>query len=168
MANSSMSGRHTVLMDTRGRISFPAAYRAAIGEKLFISPDNRYRPFLVVRSEADYNAYRDQLREEGLKNGDYIEDIEEDILDFCMMTATVVPDKNGRITLPQDLIDFAHLTSGKAVVAGLVDHAVIWDELEMQKYEESRKATRERRRHMMDLERAKRTRMREAEVDGNE
>ncbi len=165
MANSSMSGRHIVQMDTRGRISFPAAYRAVIGETLYISPDTRYKNYLVVRTEEAYNACRDQIMEEGLRNGDYIEEIQEDIRDFCMMTATVVPDKNGRITLPQELIEYAHLTSGKAVVAGMVDFAEIWDAAELEKYEAERRKTRERRRHLMDMERAKYARRKETEVE---
>lgn len=151
-------------MDNRGRISFPAAFRTAIGEKLYISP-KLYEKVLVVRSESDYIAYRDHLLEAGEKNGDTDLDIEEDIRDFCMMTAMVTPDKNGRITVPDDLVQYAGITSGKAVVLGIVDYAEIWDSEELAAYEEKRKAIRERRRRLMEMDRDARYRAREKEVD---
>lgn len=165
MANSSLSGRYTVLMDNRGRISFPAAFRAAIGEKLYISP-KLYQNVLVVRSEADYIAYRDKLLAAGEKNGDSDLDTEEDIRDFCMMTATVVPDKNGRITIPDELVSYAGITSGKAAVLGIVDYAEIWDSEELKAYEEKRKAIRERKRRLMEMDRDSRYKAREKAVDG--
>ena len=164
MANSSLSGQYTVLMDARGRISFPAPFRAAIGETLYISP-NLYQKILVVRSEADYIAFSDHIREEGIKNGDHEDDILEDIRDFCRMTAMVSPDKNGRITVPDELIRHAGIKSGKAVVIGLVDHAEIWDSEELAAYEKKREETRERRRLLREKERAARYRAHEKEVE---
>ncbi len=165
MANGSMSGKQTVLMDNRGRISFPASFRSAIGETLFISPDSRYRNILVVRNEEGYNAYKRFIQEEGEKNGDDYEDIEEDVRDFCGDTARVVPDKNGRITLPSELIERADLTSGKAVIIGMVDYAEIWDGDVYAAYEAERRKTREERRRLLEKERAAKRRRKAEEVE---
>jgi MraZ protein len=127
MAASSMSGSHSVLVDTRGRLSFPAPLRNAIGETLYISPDENFRPALVVRNEAGYIACCEKIRAEGEKHGRHYLDIDDDVRDFCANTATVVPDKNGRITLPQNLMEIAQLTSGRASILGCVTHAEIWD-----------------------------------------
>lgn len=144
MAVSSMSGSYAVLVDARGRLSFPAPLRSAIGDTLYISPDEKFREALVVRDEAGYVACCDRIREEGEKRGDHYLDIDDDVLNFCANTATVVPDKNGRITLPANLMKYAKITSGKAIVIGRVTHAEIWDaegfENYMKDYNERREA----------------------------
>ena len=81
------------------------------------------------------------------------------------MTAMVSPDKNGRITVPDELIRHAGITSGKAVVIGLVDHAEIWDSEELAAYEKKREETRALRRALREQERAARYRAHQKEVE---
>lgn len=145
MAISSMSGTYAVLVDSRGRLSFPAPLRNAIGETLYISPDPNMRPALVVRDEAGYVACVEQIRSNGERRGRHYLDIDEDVRNFCSKTATVSPDTNGRITLPQTLMSIAKITSGKAAVLGLVTYAEIWDSEEYAEYEKQCEERRKRR-----------------------
>lgn len=154
MANS-MSGQQAVVMDARGRISFPMQFRSVIGEALFVSPDTGYRGYLVVRSEEGYNTYRQQLYDEGTARGDDPEDVIDDVRDFAMATANLSPDKNGRITLTDKLIEHAGLT-GRVVVIGVGDYAEIWDADKLAAYEQRRAEEKAKRRAKKDAERRER------------
>ncbi|MBR5372877.1 MAG: hypothetical protein IK130_11770 [Oscillospiraceae bacterium] len=146
-----MSGQQAVVMDARGRISFPMQFRSVLGEDLYVSPDARFRGFLEVRSEAGYEKQINDLREEGLKNEEDPEDVEDDIRDLTKDTANLSPDKNGRITLTDKLISYAGL-SGKVVVIGNGDHAEIWDADKLAEYEAQRAEIRARKRAEKDAE----------------
>ncbi|MBR3267999.1 MAG: hypothetical protein IKI58_04635 [Oscillospiraceae bacterium] len=155
MGQATMSGKQTVLKDQRGRISFPAAFRAAIGETLYISPAENNRRILVVRSEAGFNAECNRIREVFRANGNDEEDINDEVRDFSSMTQKVNPDKNGRITIDEDLIDFAELKE-KVVVVGMQSFAELWDEGKFRAHEEKRQMIREQRRRQKDAEKAAR------------
>ena len=161
---SSLASRHTVQLDERGRVSFPAQYRTRIGEELYISPDSGYRGFLVVRSEEGFNQQIEFLKQEGIKNGDTSEEIEDTVRDFAMMTAQVTADKNGRLTLPKELKEYAGLDlgdkaepkeeKGRAIVVGIGDHAEIWAEKTMIAYEERRRKEKLLKRKKADADHA--------------
>ncbi len=133
-------------LDERGRISFPSQFRACIGEQLYISPDNNYRGFLVVRSEEGYQKQIAFLEAEGAKNGDNSEEIGNCVRDFTMQTAQVTADKNGRLTLTGELKGYSGLEENgkpvkneRAVIVGIGDHAEIWAESRLRAYEEQRR-----------------------------
>ncbi|MBQ8921933.1 MAG: hypothetical protein IJ060_07210 [Oscillospiraceae bacterium] len=157
-----MSGRQTVLMDQRGRISFPAAFRAVIGDSLFISPAENDREMLVVRSLAGFNAECDRIREEFRGRGFDEEDVNDEVRDFSSMTQMVSPDKNGRITVDGDLIKYAKL-KGRVVVVGMQSFAELWDEGKLLEHEEKRKQLRQLRRRQKEAEKAARLAGKETE-----
>ena len=150
-----MSGNQTVLMDQRGRISFPAAYRAAIGELLFISPDQKGRGYLIVRSEEGYKAELKRIEQECIEDGLDDEDTSDEVRDYAKDTSRIPPDKNGRITLVSALIEYAGL-SDKVVVIGVGEYAELWDEDRLTAYEKQRAELRARRRAKKDREKAAR------------
>ena len=149
---TSMSGRQTVLMDQRGRISFPAAFRYAIGDALYTSPDAGARGFLVVRSEAGYNAELERIKKDFLAQGCDDEDIKDELRDYAKDTARIPPDKNGRITLPEQLIAYAGF-SDKVVVVGVGEYAELWSEERLKVYEAEREELKAQRRAKKDRER---------------
>ena len=162
MEQGTMSGRQTVLMDGRNRISFPAGFRAVIGDWLFVSPDRFERHYLVVRSQADYNAELERLtasvREQFAdEDPDIIEDEVEDVRRmFGARTLKVSPDKNGRITLNDELMQYAGLTTRVAVV-GVGSYAELWDEETLDQHLAARAEARARRRAKLEeSKRAKR------------
>ena len=150
-----MSGRQTVLMDQRGRICFPAAFRNAIGEALYTSPDANNRGFLVVRSETGYKAELERIRQEFIDDGYDDEDVKDELRDFGKDTARIPPDKNGRITIPEQLIGYAGL-SDKVVVVGVGEYAELWSEERLIAYEAEREELKAKRRAKKDRERRKR------------
>ena len=149
---STMSGQQAVSMDARGRISFPMQFRNVIGESLYVSPDTGFRGYLVVRSEDGFNAYRKFLYDDGIAKGEDPEDVNDDVRDFAKDTAMLSPDKNGRITLTEGLIQHAGL-SGKVVVIGVGDYAEIWDADKLAAYEKRRAEEKAKRRAKKDAER---------------
>ena len=163
MEQGTMSGRQTVLMDGRNRISFPAGFRAVIGDWLFVSPDRFERHYLVVRSQSDYNAELARLEQTTREQweGADPEEIEDEVEDvrrmFGAMTLKVSPDKNGRITLSDELMKYAGLGTRVAVV-GVGSYAELWDEETLDKHLAERAEARARRR--AKLEEAKRAKRR--------
>ena len=149
---TSMSGSQTVLMDQRGRISFPAAFRYAIGDALYTSPDAGDRGFLIVRSEKGYNDELERIKAAFEKEGCDDEDIKDELRDYAKDTARIPPDKNGRITLPEQLIAYAGFTD-KVVVVGVGEYAELWSEERLAAYEAEREELRAKRRAKKDRER---------------
>lgn len=149
---TSMSGSQTVLMDQRGRISFPAAFRYAIGEALYTSPDAGNRGFLVVRSEKGYNEELERIKQAFIAEGCDDEDVKDELRDYAKDTARIPPDKNGRITIPEQLIAYAGF-SDKVVVVGVGNYAELWSEERLKAYEAEREELRAQRRAKKDRER---------------
>jgi len=156
MGQTSLSGRQTVLMDQRGRISFPSGFRAAIGETLYISPAQDDRQVLVVRSEEGFDAECERIRAVCNEKGYDEEDTVDEIRDFTMDTVRISPDKNGRITLPAELIEYAGFQS-KVVVVGVQNFAELWDEDALAKHEAARRELRQLRRKKKEADKAART-----------
>ena len=124
-----MNGQHTMLMDKRGRISFPAAFRTVIGNSLWISPDLDGIGHLVVRSEEGFQKEYNKIEEDGEKNGSDRKYINWLRRVFTGRTDCVSPDGNGRITLNASLIEYAGLKpGGRVLVIGVGAYAEIWDE----------------------------------------
>ena len=107
MGHVCMSGRQTVQLDQRNRISYPVTYRNAIGDSLFISPDQRNRGYLIMRSQEGYENELSRIEKECIEQGDDREEIEDARRDFAGATQNPAPDKNNRITLNKELIEYA-------------------------------------------------------------
>lgn len=161
MAQATMSGKQTVLKDQRGRISFPAGFRAAIGEFLYVSPDPTNRGYLVVRSEEGFNKEIERVEqaERELSTATSPDGVEEDVADarrfFTGQTFKIAPDKNGRITIDKSLLNYAEL-GDRVTVVGVGSYAEIWDEEKLERTTAERMAARARRRAQLDAERQSR------------
>lgn len=153
MGQALMSGKQTVQMDQRGRISFPAAYRAALGNTLYITPDQGERGYLIVRSQDGYEAEIARITADCNAKGYDFEDTLGEVTDFTSRTASASADKNGRVTLERPLVEYAELT-GKVTVVGAGEFALIWDEERYAKHEQERAELRARRRAKKDRDKA--------------
>lgn len=167
MGQSSMSGRQSVLMDQRGRISFPSGYRSAIGEWLYISPDQRSRHYLVVRSQEGYDAELARIEQDCREQNpdmdaeDLADEIHDARVEFAGQTQKTQPDKNGRITIDGKLVEYAGLEKNVAVI-GVGEYAELWDETKFDEFMRERAAEKERRRAKREA--LKRARI-EAEIE---
>lgn len=162
MGQICMSGRQTVQLDQRNRISYPVSYRNAIGDNLYISPDQRCRGYLIMRSKEEFEKELERIEKECIEQGDDREEIEDARRDFTSATQNPSPDKNNRITLSKELIEYAGL-HGAVVIIGVGEYAEIWDEERLRAYEEERAKLKAVKRARKDAEkRAKLTAEKEA------
>lgn len=162
MGQTCMSGRQTVQLDQRNRISYPVTYRNAIGDTIFISPDQRSRGYLIMRSREGYEKELERIEQECDDLGEDREEIEDARRDFAGATQNPVPDKNNRITLNKELIEYAGLHAA-VVIIGIGEYAEIWDADRLHAYEEERARLKAAKRARKDAEkRAKMTAEKEA------
>ena len=121
-------------MDQKKRIFIPAKMRDELGDSFVVAKDIREK-CLKVYSLAGWETYIAPLREQKRK-------LSEKILRFLHRSmAQVEPDAQGRIVLPQELVDYAGIVRG-AVVVGCCDYAEIWadEAYEKMKEEEDQQA----------------------------
>ena len=121
-------GEYSYTIDDKGRISTPLKYRAQLSEGVVVTRGLDSCLFMYPKREWEFIA-------EKLGNMPTTDKASRDYARLMLAGAMeVVPDKMGRIVLPQYLRDFAGLKKG-AVVAGLFNRIEIWDEAAWKKYE---------------------------------
>lgn len=111
-------GRYDFTIDAKGRLNFPAKFRAAMGESFVVMEWVDNCLFAMPLSEIDRLAER-------LGGDEWIQSWEASG-DLFSTACEVEPDKQGRILLPAYLRDYAHLTKNVTII-GNRNHAEIWD-----------------------------------------
>ena len=113
-------GRVKHSLDTNNRLFIPAKMRDGLGAPFYVTKSLREKCLSVFSGE-EWEKYIAPIRQQERK-------ISEKVLRYLHEEmAQVSPDSQGRIVLPQELIDFAAL--GKvAVILGCDNHVEIWDE----------------------------------------
>lgn len=110
--------RHTV--DAKNRFFIPAKMRDELGTSFVVVKSLREQ-CLKAYSIEGWNAYLEPIRQQN-------RNLAERALRFLNESmAQVEPDSQGRIVLPQELLDFAGIEKC-AVVLGCGDYAEIWSE----------------------------------------
>lgn len=121
-----LGGEYRQNLDPKNRILIPAKLREELGEPFVVAKDIREK-CIKVYSLAGWQEYIAPLRQQNRR-------LSEQILRYLHSTmAQVKPDNQGRVTLPQELVDHAEMKEGTAVVVGCCDYAEIWSE---SRYEE--------------------------------
>jgi MraZ protein len=122
-------GTYTPKLDEKGRLFLPAKFRDQLKEGLVVTRGQER--CLTVWSMADFSTLTDRLREAPVTNKgtrDYVR----------MLFAAAsheVPDKQGRISVPQVLREYASLTKD-VVVIGSMNRIEIWDPTAWETYSE--------------------------------
>ena len=115
-----LTGEYRHSVDAKNRLFIPAKHREELGEELIVARDIR-GPRLKVFSVTGWEAYIAPIKEQERK-------IAEPALRYLHRNAVkVTPDSQGRILLPQALLDYAQVEKN-AVVVGNCDCAEIWSE----------------------------------------
>lgn len=120
-------GTYTPKLDEKGRLFLPAKFRDQLQEGLVVTRGQER--CLTVWSMADFATLTDRLREAPVTNKgtrDYVR----------MLFAAAsheVPDKQGRISIPPVLRDYASLTKN-VVVIGSMNRIEIWDPTSWESY----------------------------------
>jgi MraZ protein len=122
-------GTYTPKLDDKGRLFLPAKFRDDLAEGLVVTRGQER--CLTVWSMADFGRLTDRLREAPVTN--------KGTRDYVRMlfaaASQEVPDKQGRISIPSVLREYAALTKDVMVI-GAMNRIEIWDPASWQSYSE--------------------------------
>lgn len=126
-------GTYTPKLDDKGRLILPAKFREQLAGGLMVTRGQEH--CLYVWPQAEIERITDRLREAPVSNKatrDYIRM-------FSSASSDERPDKQGRITIPPKLREWASL--GKdVVVIGAMNRLEIWDETAWAEYSEEQES----------------------------
>ena len=123
-------GTYTPKLDDKGRLILPAKFRDQLAGGLMVTRGQEH--CLYVWPQAEVERITERLREAPVSNKatrDYVRM-------FSSASSDEVPDKQGRITVPPKLREWANL-SKDVVVIGAMNRLEIWDEVAWEAYSES-------------------------------
>jgi MraZ protein len=113
-------GTYTPKLDDKGRLILPAKFREQLAGGLMVTRGQEH--CLYVWPQSEIERITDRLREAPVSNKatrDYVRM-------FSSASSDDAPDKQGRITIPPPLREWAHLTKD-VVVIGAMNRLEIWD-----------------------------------------
>ena len=112
-------GRYNHTIDPKGRLSIPSRYREVLGDEFVVS--RGMDGCLFVYGIDDWKVFEAKLASLPLIN----KEARQFARFFLSGAQPVTVDKQGRILLPQDLREFAHLDRD-VVLAGMGGRIEIW------------------------------------------
>lgn len=123
-------GTHTPRLDEKGRVILPAKFRDELADGLVITRGQEH--CLYVFTSAEFEQIHQTIRQAPLTSKQA-----RDFLRLFLSGATdETPDKQGRVTIPPVLREYAGL--GKdLVVIGAGNRAEIWDQAAWEQYLQS-------------------------------
>ncbi len=116
--NSMLTGTFNQTMDVKGRLSFPAKLREALGERFIVTKG--IDGCLFVYSIENFEKKAEKIQSLPLAKARALQ------RSFMAWACEVEPDKQGRILVAQSLREAAGLDK-EIVVAGVCDRCEIWD-----------------------------------------
>ena len=122
-------GTYTPKLDEKGRLFLPAKFRDQLSGGLMVTRGQEH--CLYVWPQSEIERVTERLREAPVSNKatrDYIRM-------FSSGASDDAPDKQGRITIPPKLRDWAGLNK-EVVVIGAMNRLEIWDEGRWEAYSE--------------------------------
>ena len=120
-------GTYSPRLDEKGRLILPAKYRDELADGLVLTRGQER--CLYVFSQREFERVHEQMREAPLSSRqarDYLRV-------FLSGASDEVPDKQGRVTIPQNLRKYAGLDRDLAVI-GVGTRAEIWDAQAWEEY----------------------------------
>ena len=122
-------GTYTPKLDEKGRLILPAKFRDQLSGGLMVTRGQEH--CLYVWPQAEVERITERLREAPVSNKatrDYVRM-------FASAASDETPDKQGRITIPPKLREWASLDKD-VVVIGVMNRIEIWDEAAWSSYSE--------------------------------
>lgn len=113
-------GTHSPRLDEKGRIILPAKFREELSNGLVLTRGQER--CIYVFSQREFERVHEQLREAPISS----RQMRDYIRVFLSGASDEVPDKQGRVTIPPALRDYAGLGRELAVI-GAGARAEIWD-----------------------------------------
>ena len=114
-------GSYLHQLDEKGRIALPAAYRRSAGEDGFVLI-HALEPALFLYPARTWLEVEERLSELMRRQPE----VRSSILSLTANAVEVVPDKQGRILIPERLQRAVEL-SGEALIVGVLDKIEIWN-----------------------------------------
>lgn len=120
------TGTYELTVDPKNRLSIPAGVRSAMdperdGARFYLVPGGR-KGTLALYGDRYFERYAEECHS-SLQATDEKDDFEQV---FYSMATLLDIDKQGRVVLPQRILDYAGLGK-KVTLAGRRDHLVIWN-----------------------------------------
>ena len=113
-----LCGEYAHALDAKGRVNFPAKMREGLGEKFILT--RGLDGCLFVYSDEGWQQLKEKLSALPMSKS-------RDIQRFFFASAVEMePDKQGRISIPQNLRDYAGLDKD-IVIIGVSERAEVWD-----------------------------------------
>ena len=112
-----MTGKYRHGIDSKGRLAIPARLREELGAAFYVTIGLEHS--LMILTEAGFISIVEKMRSLPMAEA-------QKLRFFFANALRCEPDKQGRILLPQELRNYAHLTEN-AVILGFGDKAEIWD-----------------------------------------
>lgn len=112
-----MTGKYRHGIDSKGRLAIPARLRDELGAVFYVTIGLEHS--LMILTEAGFTSIVEKMRSLPMAEA-------QKLRFFFANALRCEPDKQGRILLPQELRNYAHLTEN-AVILGFGDKAEIWD-----------------------------------------
>ena len=120
-------GTYTPRLDDKGRLFLPAKFRDELAEGLVVTRGQER--CLYVWSMEEFNKLTERLRETSVTS----KSARNYVRMFFAGASDETPDKQGRITLPPMLREYASLTKD-CIVIGAMNRIEIWDAASWQSY----------------------------------
>ncbi|MCT1367777.1 MULTISPECIES: division/cell wall cluster transcriptional repressor MraZ [Kocuria] len=113
-------GTYSPRLDDKGRLILPAKFRDELSEGLVLTRGQER--CLYVFSESEFGRVHEQMRQAPISS----KQARDYIRVFLSGASDEVPDKQGRVTIPSSLREYAGLEKELAVI-GAGTRAEIWD-----------------------------------------
>lgn len=113
-------GTHHPRLDDKGRLFLPAKFRDELSGGLVMTKGQEH--CLYVFPRAEFNRFTEQLQSAPLAN----KVVRDYLRVFLSGASDEIPDRQGRVTVPAPLRDYAGLTK-ECVVIGALARLEIWD-----------------------------------------
>ena len=120
-------GEYNHSVDSKGRVIVPSKFREDLGMNFIVTKgfDNS----LFIFSKTEWNSFEEKVRALPMTNPNA-----RSFSRFFLAGATECElDKQGRINLPQNLIDYAGITKD-VVIIGVSSRVEIWDKAKWESY----------------------------------
>lgn len=121
------SGTYTPKVDEKGRLFLPAKFRDEMKEGLVITRGQERS--LDIRTQADFDVFAEKFK--------HASQTDANLRAYGRMLFALaseqVPDKQGRVSIPPPLRDYAGLER-EAVVIGIYDRVEIWEPTAWSRY----------------------------------
>jgi len=134
-----LTGRVDHALDEKGRLTLPAGFREPFEAEAYFVPSSHGEPYVRLYDVGSWRASDQKYLESLDEFGDL--EADEQIGDLYESMYRVVPDKQGRVLVPQEFVEALGL-AGKVRITGHRDHLRLWHPPTHDRHRAAREALR--------------------------